>query len=123
MRRVSEKQKERNKKKADETLLLHKLFKEIWDQREDEQGSCYCFETGKELPGYAFRGLSTCYDHVLEKGSGSFPEYSFCKANIIIIHPDVHQQKGRDLDKVPKIKAYREFLLSLHREGKLKDYE
>lgn len=119
MRKVSEKQKERNKNKADETKEMHTLFREIWDEREDEEGYCYCFETGRAMHGSTYRGNTCCYDHVLEKGKGAYPEYAKTKENIIIIHPDVHHQKGRDIDKCPRIKEYREKLLSLHQEGKL----
>ena len=121
MRKVSSKQKERNKKKAEETALMHRWFKEIWDEREDEVGNCYCFETGQVLPGYLFRSNTCCYDHVLDKSPSSYPEYTMVKKNIIIVHPEVHQQKGKNIEKCPKIKAYRDYLLSLHEENNLKD--
>lgn len=123
MRRVSKKQDERNKQKAGETEKLHQLFRQIWDEREDEQGNCYCFETGRAMHGSVYRSNTACYDHVLEKGKAAYPQYKMTKKNIIIIMPAVHQQKSRNIDKTPKIKEYREYLLSLHREGKLKDDE
>lgn len=119
MKRVSEKQRERNKGKSQDTERLHRLFKEIWDEREDEEGYCYCFESGRPLHGSKFRSNTCCYDHVLEKGTGSFPEYAFKKENIVILDPEVHYQKGRDIDKCPKVKAYREELLILHQNGSL----
>jgi hypothetical protein len=119
MRQVSVKQKERNKEKAQETEGLHKLFKQIWDEQEDESGYCYCFETGRAMHGSAFRSNTCCYDHVLEKNEKAYPQYTKTRENIIIVHPDVHTMKGRDIDKCPKIKEYRNKLLTLHEEGKL----
>jgi hypothetical protein len=119
IRKVSEKQKERNKNKADETLEMQKLFREIWDSQEDEAGYCYCFESGKAMHYSEYRLNTCCFDHVLEKGIGSYPQYKMLKKNIIIVHPDIHTQKGKDIDKTPKIKKYREYLLSLHNKGEL----
>lgn len=119
MRKISEKQKERNENKAKETKEMHQFFREIWDEREDEGGYCYCFETGRAMHGSTYRSDTRCYDHVLEKGKASYPEYRMVKENIVIIHPNVHAQKGVNIDKCPKLKAYREKLLALHIEGKL----
>lgn len=102
-----------------ETKRLHELFLEIWDEREDEGGFCYCFETGQALPGNTFRGDTRCYDHVLEKNRMAYPQYKFTKKNIVIIHPEVHFLKHQSIDNVPKIKKYKEKLLSLHYENKL----
>lgn len=121
IRKVSEKQKERNAKKVEATKSLHILFGEIWDEREDEAGNCYCFESGRILPGYKYRGNTCCYDHVLEKNDQAYPEYAMVKKNIIIVDPLIHQQKGIDIDKCPKIKVYRDYLLSLHEKDELKD--
>ena len=117
MKRVSDKQRERNKGKAGTTRLLHALFREIWDEREDFEGACYCFETGVRLDGVRYRGNTCCYDHVLEKSK--YPEYAMLRSNIVILHPDVHTRKGVNIDKLPKLKAYRDKLLSLHYENKL----
>jgi hypothetical protein len=119
MRKISEKQIERNKLKVENTKILHKLFLEIWDEREDESGYCYCFETNTPMHGSKYRGNTCCYDHVLEKGENSYPEYSLNKKNIIIILPDIHNNKGRDIDSTPRIKKYREELLKLHEKGEL----
>lgn len=121
IRKVSDKQRLRNEQKSNETKEMHNLFREIWDEREDETGFCYCFETGIPMHGSTYRGNTCCYDHVLEKGENSYPEYKMVKRNIVIIHPDVHTLKTHNIDKCPKIKAYRELLLSLHAEGELYD--
>ncbi len=121
IKKISEKQKLRNKDKAKEAKKLHDLFREIWDEREDEGGFCYCYETGTPMHGSTYRNNTLCYDHVLEKGKKSYPEYKFLKRNILIILPEVHMLKGRNIDKCPKIKEYRNYLLSLHKKGELKD--
>lgn len=105
------------KNKKEEAMRLHALFREIWDEREDLEGVCYCFESGQRMDGSRYRGNTCVYDHVLEKGK--YPEYKFLKKNIIIIKPEIHEKKGKDIDSVPKIKKYREYLLSLHYENKL----
>lgn len=84
------------------TEKLHSFFKEVWDKREDETGSCYCYETGRELPGFIFRSNSTCYHHVLPKNK--YPEFAFEEWNIVILHPKVHMQVESNLDKCPKVK-------------------
>lgn len=121
IKKISEKQREKNRIKAEKTAILHELFRKIWDEREDSEGYCYCFETGQAMHGSQYRSNTACYDHVLEKNVAAFPQYAFTKKNIIIVHPDVHQQKGSDIDKVPRIKKYREYLLSLHYKDELKD--
>ena len=119
IRKISVEQKERNIKKADETKELHKLFRIIWDEQEDETGCCYCFESGVPLHGSNFRHRTACYHHVLEKGEGSYPQYTLTKENIIIVSPEVHEKVGNSIENCPKIKAYREYLLNLHYENKL----
>jgi hypothetical protein len=121
LRRISEKRKEKLKQKTEDTQRMHQLFREIWDEREDEEGYCFCYETGQRMHGSTFRSNTCVYDHVLEKSQ--WPEYKFCKKNIIIVHPDVHTLKGINIDNVPKIKEYQEYLLSLHYQNKLEDYD
>lgn len=119
IRKVSEKQRQKNKEKAERTRRMHAWFREIWDEREDEGGYCYCFETGRPLHGSTYRSNTCCYDHVLEKNEAAYPQYAFTKKNIIIVHPDTHNQKGMDIEKTPRIKAYRDKLLLLHDKGEL----
>lgn len=103
--------------KKEEREKMFNLFKEIWDEREDVMGYCYCYETGEVLPGWLYRSNIACYDHVLEKSS--YPQYRLNKKNIIIVHPDVHSQRHLNIDKCPNTKLYREKLKSLHYEDKL----
>lgn len=119
IRKVSDKQKERNKNKANETLEMQKLFLEIWDSQEDEAGYCYCYESNKAMHYSEFRNNSCCFHHILEKGAGSYPQYKMLKKNIIIVYPNIHTQVHKDIEKTPKIKKYREYLLSLHNKGEL----
>jgi hypothetical protein len=107
--------------KREETEKLHKWFREIWDEREDEYGYCYCFETKKPMYWKQYRHLSTVYDHVLDKRKSQFPEYKFTKRNVVIILPEVHFQKTKTISKTPRIEAYKNELLSLHEKGELKD--
>lgn len=105
--------------KQKETEKLHDWFREIWDEREDESGYCYCFETGRPMHGSQYRSNSCVYDHVLEKGK--YKQYKYVKKNIVIILPEVHFQKSKDVDKTPRIKKYRNKLLKLHQDNTLRD--
>lgn len=97
------------------TELQMKTFLEIWDDRCDDNGNNYCFETGRLLKQEYFRNNSSCYHHCLFKEK--YPEYRFLKENVVILHPDVHAQVHVDIDKTPKTKKYtlelRNKLLSL----------
>ena len=93
------------------------LFKEIWDEREDVMGYVYCYETGVAMHGNFYRSNIACYDHILEKSK--YPQYTFNKKNILIIHPDVHSQRHLNIDKCPNIKKYREKLIDMYYEDKL----
>lgn len=110
MKKLSNLQKKKNEEKARLKKEMFEMFLKIWDEREDENGNCYCFETGQVLPGYKYRGLSTVYHHVLEKSI--YPEHTLNPENIVIISPDVHQEVHRSIEFTKKIKAYREKLLS-----------
>lgn len=100
---------------------MHKLFLKMWGKQEDEVGYVYCFETGRPMYAADFRLNPCCYDHILEQGK--FPEYRFLPENIVIVHPDIHATRHQDITKTPKIEAYREKMLSLHYENKLKKEE
>lgn len=119
IRKAEERWNKVRKDKLEETARLHKWFTQIWDEREDEYGYCYCFETGAPMHRSQYRMLSTVYDHVLEKSA--YKQYKYVKRNIVIILPEVHSQKGSDISKTPKIMAYRDDLLLLHDSGNLND--
>jgi 5-methylcytosine-specific restriction endonuclease McrA len=97
------------------TEELHALFREIWDEREDAEGYCYCFETGTPMPGWRYRNNTMCYDHVLPKSK--WPQYALKRWNIVILLPEVHTQKTHDIDKTPAVKALRDKLLERHDRG------
>lgn len=119
IRKVSDKQRKRNQDKGELTKQLHSLFLDIWDDREDPQGNCYCYETGKILPRHIYRSNTSCYDHVLEKSK--YKEYTLVKKNILILDPQIHSNKTKNIDSTPRIKKYKEYLLDLHYSNLLKD--
>jgi hypothetical protein len=119
IRKISDKQRKRNQDKGELTKQLHSLFLDIWDDREDPQGNCYCYETGKILPRGIYRNNTCCYDHVLEKSK--YKEYTLVKKNILILDPQVHSNKTKNIDSTPRIKKYKEYLLDLHNNNLLKD--
>lgn len=114
---MTEKQKKKKEEKALETKELHEWFKTLWKEREDENGWIRCFETDVLMHRDDYMENISVYDHVLEKNR--WPEYKFLPENIVIIRPHVHNQKGINIDKTPRIKEYREKLLNLHYENKL----
>lgn len=87
---------------------LHALYRAIWDEREDEEGYCYCFESGEPMHGLKYRNNSCCYHHVLSKSK--YPNLVYDRSNIVIIHPDVHTRVERDIDSCPKIKNLKDKL-------------
>lgn len=87
---------------------LFDLYKEIWDEREDEEGIVHCYETGMPLHGSTYRNNSCCYHHVLPKSK--YPQFAEEKRNIIILHPDIHTKLESDIDKCPKVKRLKERL-------------
>ena len=88
-------------------INMDDFFRSIWDKREDFDGNCYCYETGRELP-FSFRQNRCCYHHVLAKSV--YPEYKFEEWNIVILHPDTHTRLEGNLDFCPKVKALTEKL-------------
>lgn len=86
--------------KAQRTERLHAYFRALWDEREDEEGFCFCFETNTYLP-YSYRCNTCCYHHLLPKSK--YPEYEFESWNIVILHPDVHNKVEGNLDSCPRV--------------------
>lgn len=108
LKKISEKQKERNKLKKEETQKQNEFFLQIWDERADVYGNCTCFETGRLMKKEYFRELSSVYHHCLYKSK--YPEYRFLKDNIVIILPEIHSQTHLNIKKTPKIELYTENL-------------
>lgn len=85
MQRVARSRELNEKKDRD-----HELFMEIWEER---GGIC-------EVTG-VFLGepLATMFHHLLPKSK--YPEFRYCKWNIMLVAPDVHAQIESDISKVP----------------------
>jgi hypothetical protein len=97
-----------------DTKQLHEdwlFYLEIWSERPH-----VCFETNAPLGD---EPLTIFFHHVLEKGINRYKKYRHCKWNIVLITWQVHDQVGMDIDRCPKIKAYREQLLKQLEDGKL----
>lgn len=117
MKKISKKQAERNKTKSEDALRLHELFREIWDEREDESGYCYCYETNVPLYGPLYRSNTACYHHLLPKSK--YPELAYDKRNIVILHPDIHANIENKVDGYPKVRMKEELVREeLLKEGK-----
>jgi len=88
------------------------FYLEIWQEREK-----VCFESGEKLGS---KPLLYMFHHVLPKReSGGFPQYRHCKWNIVILSWNAHTTAERNIDLTPKVKAYTEKLMQLHKSGKL----
>jgi hypothetical protein len=101
--KISKKQvlKIKDKKELSEKDKL--FYQEIWNEREH-----ICFETGIYLGD---ESKTLFFHHVLEKGTRAYKAYRHCKWNIVLISWQVHDQVGMDIDKCPKIKAYRDLII------------
>lgn len=119
MRKVSDKQKEKNKKKAEETRKLHDWFLQLWDEREElgfsfrgelqiSEHFVRCFETGRKLSRETFRENTACYSHILAKSK--HPELAMVAENVVIVSPESHEQYELNPNKTPNQKALREKL-------------
>ena len=88
---------------------LTEFFCCCWDDREDDAGAVYCFETGQRMSRGRYRLNSAVYSHILPKET--FPEYKFEKWNVKIVLPEAHHQFSINPEKAPKqYKLYLEFL-------------
>lgn len=83
IKKVSEKQKEKNIVKKELTIQQFEMFREIWEEREHICQSC-----GKQLYG---EPLSLYFDHLLEKSQ--YKELTLVKENIYICCGDCHSAK------------------------------
>ena len=79
------------------------FFSEIWEEREHVD-----FETNKPITG---EPLTLYFHHVLPKALHRYKKYRYCKWNIVILSWETHTQAEGLLDKLPKVKAYKEYLI------------
>ena len=113
MQKVSEKQKLKNKEKAEKSRKLHEWFLSIWDEREEiENGRRFvrCFETGVKLYRETYRQNSCVYSHILPKSR--YEEFAMLGSNLVIVHPDAHAQYETFPEKAPKQFALKQELLN-----------
>ena len=79
------------------------FFMDVWDERCDKNGWCYCFETGARL-GPNYRNNPSVYHHILPKSDPRFKNYVFFRENICILTPEVHNSVHTNIDSCPKVK-------------------
>lgn len=108
IKKISEKGKV--KKEMKKALVQNDMsfYLDIWLEREHR-----CFETGRLLGP---KPLITYFHHVLPKQT--YPEYRHSKWNIVILHPDTHNQVETNIDLCPKVKALTEKLKQEVLDGK-----
>jgi hypothetical protein len=94
IKKVSEKQKEKNKLKSQTTKELHLWFLEMWDKREENDGNgdryVICFESGQKLHRSLYRKNSCCYSHLLPKAK--YKHLAMVEENLVIVHPLWHEK-------------------------------
>lgn len=81
------------------------FFFSLWEQRLH-----LSFESKEPLGN---EPLNLFFHHVLEKGIRKFKKYRYCDWNIVFLTWQEHDQVDKNLDKLPKTKAYKQFLLSV----------
>ena len=86
-----------------------KFYTEIWTESNRK-----CQISGKYLGN---EPLSTFFHHILAKTR--FPEYRYCKWNILLVHPEIHNQIEMDIDRVPKARELYEDLMRRYENGEL----
>jgi len=103
--------------KKEEREELHKWFFSLWDERSDNEGVVICFETGKRLKPEYYKYKLTCYSHILPKSK--YPQYRMNKENVVIVHPDSHEQYEVYPEKTPNQNNLKKLLIKRHIEGTL----
>lgn len=71
------------------------FYKEIWNER-PHVCECGCKRKLSKEP------LTTFFHHLLAKSI--YPQFRHVKENIMILHPDDHNQVMTNIDKVPEVK-------------------
>lgn len=92
-------------KKEYDPQKMRDMFQELWDEMEHPR---LCYETGVDLGSTP---NTMMFHHMLPKSK--YPQFTLCKWNIVVLHPDVHAKLEMNLDKAPKVK---ELTLKLREE-------
>ncbi|SEW21694.1 hypothetical protein SAMN05428988_3238 [Chitinophaga sp. YR573] len=100
---ISEKQRAKKKQQSGRYILDSEFYQEIWEERNG-----ICEITGQSL---GTEPLSTMFHHLLPKAK--YPQFRYCKWNIMMVKPEIHQQIEQDIDKVPAAKKKFEELMAL----------
>jgi 5-methylcytosine-specific restriction endonuclease McrA len=108
LRKISQKQIEKNKEKKELTKQQNEFFLSIWNKSPHYCKSCETY-LGEEC-------LSTFMDHLLEKSK--YPEYRFTEANIFICCLNCHTFKTNGFPK-PKHRFAIDRVLQLHLNDEL----
>lgn len=85
-------------------IRLHQFFLYLWDKQEDENGYCYCYETGKSMCRSIYRENSCVYSHCFPKST--YQQYAENEDNILICLPEIHAQWEVNREKTPKMLEY-----------------
>lgn len=101
--KISEKQKLKNELKKEQTKILHTWFRVIFLERMDDNGYCYCFETGTPMHKSQYIDNSCIYSHYYPKSI--YPQFALKDWNLEIILPDIHTIWELNHEKCPKMYA------------------
>lgn len=103
LKKISDKGKVRKELKKELFQNDAAFYLKVWESRPH-----VCFETKKPLGK-----MNLCmFHHVLPKAR--YPEYRHCDWNIVLLHPDVHNQVETNIDFTPKVKVLTEELTRKH---------
>lgn len=106
-KQISDKKRLNKQDKAARYIIDSEFYQGIWNERAGK-----CDITGKLLGS---EPLSTMFHHILPKGK--YPQFRYCKWNILLVDPDIHCQIEDDIDKVPAAKKkYDELMAMLVRD-------
>ncbi len=108
---------EERTREAEEVKRMFDFFCSIWDERMNDRGECVCFETGQVLRRSKYRDNMACYHHLLHKETHE--EYKYCKENIVILVPFIHNQVHWNYEKTPKVMELTKTLKQKHIDGRI----
>ena len=92
LKKISAKGKEKKELKKELVQNDASFYLSIWLHRPH-----FCYETGQPLGK-----MNLCmFHHILPKQS--YPKFRHCEWNIVLLHPDVHNQVETDCSKCPKV--------------------